>query len=233
LNEEERRRLYDSSIKFVANTAAEAISVAQNLQFLVDHGHPSNMCGPLAAAILRDAGLVERHIILHDFWLLNPAELSDVRLLESVFPASRYDTYKTTVSINQFDFAEFPLEPGDFVYLFAGPGGTFDHVIVVTRVDEEGRVFSVTNVNSDAGFLIKEVLLYDPSEPGLGMFYEWTDLANIRLGLTGLGGFQLWRPRELLRLDDSETGLHVRWLWARAFLLRAARSHAGDRCQHS
>jgi hypothetical protein len=204
LTEEERERLYESSIKFVAETTTEALSVAHDLQFLVEHGHPSNMCGPLAVAILRDAGLVDEHIILHDFWLLNPAEPWDVRLLESVFPASRYDSPRTSTPIDQFDFVESPLEPGDFLYLFGGLGGTFDHVITVTNVDEEGRAFSVTNVNSDEGFVIKEILLYDPNQPGVGMFYEWADPANIHLGLTGLGGFRLWRARELLRLDGSE-----------------------------
>jgi hypothetical protein len=203
LTAEERQRLHESAITFIAETEKEAISVTENLRYLLEDGHPSLVCGPLAVAILRDAGLIDKHVILHDFWLLNPSEPWDVQALESIFPHSRYLWYETTTSIGQLDFAEFPLQPGDFLYLYAGLRGTFEHVLVVTRVDEEGRAFSVTNFKTEQGFVIKEVLLYDPNQPGLGMFYQWTDPANAHLGLTGFGGFHLWRPTEILRTENS------------------------------
>jgi len=69
--------------------------------------------------------------------------------------------------------------------------------LTVTRVDEFGRAYSVTNNFTDAGFVILEYLLYDPSHPGEGIFYEWPDPANRHLGLTGFGGMDVWRPISL------------------------------------
>jgi hypothetical protein len=204
LTEDEQRRLYESALKYVAPTPAEAITVARSLHFLKDEGHPSNACGPLALAILRDAGLVDRSVILHDFWLLDPSEPSDVRMLEATFPRHRYLWYATPLSIATFDFHAFPLQAGDLLYLIAGPGGTYEHVIVVTRVDEAGRPFSVTNVNTEEGFIIEEVMLYDPLQPGAGQFHAWTDPANAHLGLTGQGGFLLWRRVKPLWEEHSE-----------------------------
>jgi hypothetical protein len=203
LTEEERQRLYESSLKYVALTHREAISVARGLRFLTDEGHPSNMCGPLAMAILRDAGLVDRSIILHDYWLLDPSEPSDQWLLESTFPRHRYLWYNSPVSIGDFAWSAFPLQAGDLLYLFAGPG-TFEHIIVVTRVDEMGRLYSVSNVNTTEGFIIREVMLYDPNQPGVGQFYEWTNPDNISMGLTGRGGFLLWRRMGRLQEETSK-----------------------------
>jgi hypothetical protein len=183
-------------MNFIADTEKDAIQVSRDLQYLENDGHPSIVCGPLAMAILRDAGLVDLDVNLHDFWLLNPRDPTDQQALEAIFPPTEYYSYTTTIPINQFSFEGFPLEPGDFVYLFAGMTGTFEHVIVVTRVDGNGRTFSVTNVNTEQGFIIQQVLLYDPNQPGEGMFYQWTDPDNIDLGLTGSGGFILWRRRK-------------------------------------
>lgn len=209
LTQEESQRLYESSLAYIALTHAEAITVARSLRFLVNEGHPSNMCGPLALAILRDAGLVDESVILHDFWLLNPSEPSDIHLLEETFPPHRYLWHDALESVATFDFDAFPLQAGDLLYLLAGPGGTFEHIIVVTRVDETGRAFSVTNVNTAEGFIIDEVMLYDPHQPGTGKFHEWTDPSNIHLGLTGLGGFRLWRRVEPLHKVNSEASIQL------------------------
>ena len=64
---------------------------------------------------------------------------------------------------------------------------------MVTRVDNAGRAFSVTNHATSDGFVIDEVLLYDPAQPGTGKFFEWTVRRNNKLGSTGFGGFELWR----------------------------------------
>jgi hypothetical protein len=85
------------------------------------------------------------------------------------------------------------LYAGDFLYLFAGDSGSFEHMLVVSRVDESGRAFAVTNLNTTEGVVIREVMLYDPNEPGKGQFYEWTNRANDALGRTGYGGYWLWR----------------------------------------
>jgi hypothetical protein len=159
-------------------------------------------------AILRDAGLVDRSIILHDYWLLDPSEPSDQWLLESTFPRHRYLWHNSPVSIGEYDWSGFPLQAGDLLYLFAGPG-TFEHIILVTRVDELGRPYSVSNVNTSQGFIIQEVMLYDPNQPGVGQFYEWTNPDNISMGLTGRGGFLLWRRTARLPEETSDMSVQL------------------------
>ena len=72
----------------------------------------------------------------------------------------------------------------------------FDHMIVVTRVDEDGAAYSVTNINYGDGFVITEALLYDPDKPGKGLFYDLTnDSLRKELGMTGTDGFLLIRVK--------------------------------------
>jgi hypothetical protein len=63
--------------------------------------------------------------------------------------------------------------PGDFVYIYSGTQGNFEHMLVVNRVDYQGRAYSVTNYNTEKGFIIDEVLLYDPNDPTVGIFEQW------------------------------------------------------------
>jgi len=205
------QRLYDVSRKYIAQTPADGNRVARSLNIIKDDGDPTNICGPLSIAILRDARLIDPYISLREFWLLNP-DISR-KLLDQTFPPERYTHFHFTTQINEMDWSTFPLKPGDFIYLYAGPGGTFEHMLTVTRVDESGRTYSVTNHATPGGFVIDEVMLYDPSQPGVGQFYKWTDRKNKGLGSTGFGGFELWRlkqpvidksPRELAFAQDLD-----------------------------
>ena len=196
LTKEQRERLYRASLEYVANTETEAIRVAQGLQFIGDGGHPATFCGPLSISILRDAGLVDRYTDLYNFWLLNPREEYTVEnILEKTFPREDYLWYRTETSIREFDFSEFSLYSGDFLYLYAGPRGTFEHMLTVSRVDDEGRVYAITAETHQGSYLISELMLYDPNNPGVGYFYDITNPEySATLGMTGFGGFQLWRP---------------------------------------
>jgi hypothetical protein len=100
------------------------------------------------------------------------------------------------VRIDQEDWLTNPLLPGDFVYLYAGTGGNFEHMLVVTRVDSQGRAYSVTNFNTDQGFIINEALLYDPADPNAGLFSQWTEKQFAKLGSTGYAGYEVWRLKE-------------------------------------
>jgi hypothetical protein len=193
---QQRERLYQASLKYLAASDGDAVRVAQSLSF-VQGADVSNMCGPLAIKILKDAAFVPADVDLKDFWLLNPRQKEQRAVLERVFPAPQYADYHFDQPINSFDFDAFPLKVGDFVYLYAGSGGSFEHMLTVTRVDEAGRAYSVTNYVTAhvyfSLFAIQEILLYDPEQPSAGKFYEWTDKKNYKLGLTGLGGFEVWR----------------------------------------
>ncbi len=187
LTQAQKERLHQAALSFEARTEAEAIRVARELAYVQGDGHPASMCGPLSVAILRSAGLLNPYIDLHEFWLLNPRNNQDI--LEKVFPPDRFEWVRVTESIRTFDFKAFPLKAGDFLYLFAGDSGSFEHMLTVSRVDAQGRAYSVTNIDSEAGYSISERMLYDPTNPGQGQFYDWTDWKYAKIGRTGYGGF--------------------------------------------
>jgi hypothetical protein len=198
LNWEQEARLHRASLKFLAENEDDAtIVVRDQIDYLESIGeHPSLVCGPLSAVILRDAGLLPADVDLHGFWLLDPRLRPSQIILETYFPPERYEWYHFDTRTIDFDFNTFPLLPGDFIYLYAGINGTFEHIITVSRVDEAGRAYTVSNLATEDGFVIRELMLYDPNHPGEGQFYDWMDREmNGWLGMTGDGGFDLWRPK--------------------------------------
>ena len=201
LTENQKERLAAAALTFRADSEIEAIKIARSLGYLVNDGHPASVCGPLSIAILRDAGLVSPYVDLHEFWLFNPRNGNVI--LERTFPEEDFLWFQTDQSISTFDFQSFPLKSGDFIYLFAGDPGSFEHMLTVSRVDSQGRAFSVTNFDSQDGYKIQEVVLYDPTRPGEGKFYDWTNRKYARIGMTGFGGFLLRRFKTPVR-DKSE-----------------------------
>ncbi len=203
LTPSQQQRLLAAALAYVGNTPAEALKAARRLHYLNGNEHPSQECGPLAIAILRDAGLIDPYVVLHNFWLIDPRSRLDRRQFESVFPHRRYFWFHTDTPLNKFDFRRYPLYAGDVLYLYAGRSGTFEHVLLVTDVDAAGRAYAVTNFNTPAGAVVRYVLLYDPNDPTAGMFAYWTDRRNLMIGLTGYGGFDLWRPLRVLNLPHT------------------------------
>ena len=194
LSAAQRLALEDAARSFISPTPEKARTAAVALGYLGANANPATMCGPLALAILQQAGVVDPSFPLVSFYYLNPRPGHDEGYLEQVFPSAHFEKIERVEPINGIDFSIDPLYPGDFLYLFAGDSGSFEHMLVVTRVDEEGRAYSVTNINTPYGVVIKEVMLYDPAQPGIGQFYDWTNWENRMLGRTGYGGFWLWRP---------------------------------------
>jgi hypothetical protein len=199
--EEQLQNLYNASLKYLADTEEKTWQVARNLGYAPLGGYPSNMCGPLAISILKDAAIVSRSAALHDFWLLNPEE--DGTLLQSTFPVDHFEWIHTSISIDKIDYNQIPLRAGDLVYIYSGYQGDYSHVLAVTRVDAEGKAYSVTSNYTKDGFVVEEYLLYNPNDPGVGLFYAWTNPANKKLGLTGFGGLDIWRPTRLPYYADG------------------------------
>ncbi|MFC2028762.1 hypothetical protein ACFLTX_02425 [Chloroflexota bacterium] len=193
--------LYQSSLAYLAETDDQSWQVAKELGYAPLGGYPSNMCGPLAISILKDVGILGSAVDLYDFWLLDP--LVDYDLLKTIFPSDDFEWLHTDLPINEIDYQQFPLKAGDMVYIYSGYQGDYSHVLTVTRVDELGRAYSVTNNYTADGFSILEYLLYDPGSPGEGIFYAWPDPANRELGLTGYGGMEIWRPLKLPLYSDG------------------------------
>jgi hypothetical protein len=202
LSPAQEARLYQSALSYLASSEPQAIKVAQSIGYLGVNGFPSTMCGPLAMAILRGAGLVDADTNLTQFFYLNPRPGKSDAVIASTFPDQLYQKIEINLPSNKIDFVHNPLIPGDFVYLFAGPGGNFDHIITVDRVDSAGRAYAVTNLNTPNGYIIKEVMLYDPAVPGTGQIYAWTDRNNASLGLTGIW---IWRLRQQPLDPDART----------------------------
>jgi hypothetical protein len=150
----------------------------------------------LSIAILQKAGLVGEDRVPHDLFLINPDLGKDRLVIESFFPKEKYSDTRRKVRIDREDWLANPLLPGDFLYIYSGTGGNFEHMLVVNRVDSAGRAYSVTNYNTEEGFIIDEALLYDPADPTAGLFPQWTGKQFAKLGSTGFAGYEIWRLKE-------------------------------------
>ncbi len=199
--------LHEASLAYLANTPKKALEVARAIDFTEGNfENPDNMCGPLTVAIMRDAGYLPAEANPHDMWLLCPRtdnpECHGLRILQrTFFPPEDYDYIWVEESVGKHNWRKDPLQPGDWLYLYVLKGVSnytgFDHMIVVTRVDEQGRAYSVTNINHGSGFVIREELLYDPKRPGEGLFYDLTnDELRKELGMTGTAGYLLIRAKD-------------------------------------
>jgi hypothetical protein len=194
LSNDQQITLYKASLNYVEPTVHDSIRKAKEING-VGYGDPSNICGPLAIAIMQDAGLLKDiTLVPHDFWLLNPLSTGDDNLLKRVFPSDRFLHTRFTNPLNRINWRIFPLQPGDFLFIWHGSGGNFDHMLVVTRVDSNLNAYTVTNYGTPEGFVIAETLLYNPADPNVGIFHVWTEERDAILGSTGFGGFDLWRP---------------------------------------
>jgi len=187
-------RVYEASLKYVRTSEYKSRRLGEHING-PGYGAPSNICGPLSISILQEAGIVNPDLDPHDFWMLNPDDLGARKSLAQAFPPEKFGSSRIRDKLDEIDWNNNPLYPGDFVYIYAGSGGNFEHMLVVNRVDSQGRAYAVTNHNTEDGFIISEVLLYDPGRSDLGMFSTWTVWPNAELGSTGFGGFEVWRMR--------------------------------------
>ncbi|MFH1185074.1 MAG: hypothetical protein V1755_08560 [Chloroflexota bacterium] len=186
--------LYRASLNYVQASVADSVRAAKEING-VGYGDPSNICGPLAIAILRDAGVIGLDVAPHDYWLLDPAKVPDQRLIAAAFPPARFMHEVNEAPLNKVDWTAAPLQPGDFLFIWHGSWGNFDHMLVVNRVDSGGRAYAVTNFGTPEGYLIAETMLYDPVDPQAGIFHTWTKERDAILGSTGFGGYEIWRAR--------------------------------------
>jgi hypothetical protein len=194
LNIRQLIKIYETSLEYVRTNTEGSRLLGEQING-PGYGAPSDICGPLSIAILQEAGLISPDLDPHTFWLLNPDVWDDRRLLAKAFPPDQFEDKRYKVKLNKVDWNETPLYPGDFIYIYAGTGGNFEHMLVVNRVDSNGRAYAVTNHKTPDGFIISEVLLYDPSSPDTGLFPVWAARPNAESGSTGFAGFEIWRSR--------------------------------------
>jgi len=195
LTREQQIKLYEASLFFIAPT----YELSKQMSVLINNARfsdPNTTCGPLSLAILKRAGILSEDLVAHSFFLINPDLGKDRAVIASVFPKEKYSDKRYKVRIDQFDWKTNPLAAGDFVYIYSGTGGNFEHMLIVNRVDSQGRAYSVTNYNTAQGFVINEALLYDPADSNAGLFSLWTEKQFAKLGSTGYAGFEVWRLKE-------------------------------------
>ena len=197
-----QERLRQAAMAYQASYPEDAEKIARSLNFLDGQTESAtNICGPLAAAILRDAGLLPTQPgpvqDLKSYWQASPPGNGRPW---SLFSERDYEVFHFDTPLAEFDFTAWPLQPADFLYTYAKDSG-FEHMFIVTEVDAEGRAYTVTNQPQAWGnplwgsMLIPRYLLYDPHLPGAGIIYnEWSDR---HLGQTGNNGFDVLRKRGL------------------------------------
>ena len=202
--------LYEVAQSYLTTSSEQTHQLARDLGFQGNgYEDPSNMCGPLSAVILRESGLLPWSVgPITDptsFWLADP--ITNGRPW-SLFPKEDYQLFHFDTPINRFNFVNWPLFPGDFIYTFSGVG-EYSHMLVVTEVDSLGRAYTVTNQMQDDGhFLIQKILLYDPLNPEVGAFVNDWVKPESNQGRTGLGGFDVLR-RNWVSLPSGTILAHI------------------------
>ena len=236
-------RLREVADSFITTSPDATGQLARSLDFMrTPNEDPSNMCGPLSAAILRAAGLLPWSAgpvaDLKNYWLADP--LTNGRPW-SLFPTEGYELHHFAISIHRFDFETWPLFPGDFVFMYSG-SGAFSHIFVVTEVDYQGRAHTVTNmVQPDGSYLIQKILLYDLTGGHEGALEGQCEDCTTWARLTGLGGFDVLRRSEVslepgtsisyaVRPGDTLINLSSRFTSTVA-AIRQANSLVGDNLQ--
>lgn len=222
-------RLKLAARQYLADTPAQAAAVARRIHYLDGRTESEeNMCGALSAALLIDAGILSPDVAPHDLWLMNARDAQTggglQTLQREVFPPQLFDYFSVEQSVADYDWSAFPLQVGDWLYLFTGPNG-FDHMLVVTEV-VAGVPYTVTNwERQGVGFQIIRAPLYIPDQPGEGLFFEMTDPGRGMLGVSGGKGFLLVRKKESipspLPLADLHAELDSRVAW-KALILDAS-----------
>ncbi len=178
---------------YLADTNQAANAVARRIGWLAEGLEGADtMCGPLSWSILRDAGVfppgwggwLEGP---KSFWLADPRNNGRPW---SLFPPDSYRLYQFRQPLSKFDFSGFRLFPGDFLYTYSINSG-FDHMMVITEVDSEGNVYSVTNlvqVYPVEKTTIERVLVLNLNDPTVGIVRnQWAN------GITGHDGFDVFR----------------------------------------
>lgn len=183
---------------YTATDTHTASLMAQKIDWLGPDGveAANTMCGPLSWAIMNDVGAFPPGIGGWSsggisFWLAKP--LTNGRPW-SIFPPGTYTVHHFREPLSKFDFGVFPLYPGDFLYLYSKKDG-FDHMLLVTEVDADGNVYTVTNlvkVHPEEKTTIERVVLYNANNPSVGIARNaWAK--DGRNGRTGHDGFDVFR----------------------------------------
>jgi hypothetical protein len=207
---------------YLADTCSKAYCISREK---IGYWDATSMCGPLTWKILSDANAFPYRIGSYD---------ANADLFINANPRYWYgrpwngfdpETYDLVVQTNEpmpgYDFAsKGNLYPGDVIFSYGSSGkylknnGSFSHVFLVTKIDENGSRFSITNMVQNKGGVkdcsIREVRLYTPGDTETGVInYEWN---NHGFGITGHHGFDVFRWKwETYHIEGKARSYTVRW----------------------
>lgn len=184
-------RITFASNAYLTQNKEQTQRIASLFQQEKPYGNINNLREALAIAILRDARMISSETDVSDFYGMDAENINSA--IEKTFAENQFSKYHFDQSPGDFDFSAFPLQVGDLVVLYDGIDNTINTMLLITQIDAQGCVYSVTNINSTEGIIIKEVILYDPMTKGTEESHHWTDLSLPNTGNTGLGGFDVWR----------------------------------------
>ncbi len=143
-------------LEFMAESPGE---IAQVLERLGEED-ASNIDGPLAAALMIRAGLLESDFRTHNLWLLDPVE--NWKKMEKYLPHEEFEWIRLDGKMNGAEF-DFPLNPGDLIYLIPSIPKTRGQFIFVHRTDAQGSVFGISNYldSRSEEYRVGEILIVD------------------------------------------------------------------------
>lgn len=187
-----KKAMYIASEKYIAQNPDQVSEIAEKY-FKIKYADGSNICGPLAAAIMQDGGFLDPSLNVHEFWLLNDIESGEIaRLaqLKEFFPEDKYIWLRSADSIAYFDHKDIAV--GDLFYLKGG----IPHWVAITKIDEQGRAYATTNIQQgyidnnpkdETWIIAQDVLMHDPNNPESGQFMKWANgLGNLhKVGFKG------------------------------------------------
>jgi hypothetical protein len=199
---------------YLASNTADANQVAQKIDWLGSGGKEAanTMCGPLVWALMNDASAFPPGAggwlgSPKSFWLAKPSQNGRPW---SLFPPESYQVYHFEKPLGMFNFGRWPLYPGDFLYTYS-QGDGFDHMVLVTEVDENGNVWIITNrewMLPERMLTIERVILANLNDPAVGVGKnEWhADRQNGRTGHAGFDVFRwAWMEKDILREPAAYT----------------------------
>lgn len=194
LNVQTQEMLISKAALLISPTPEAAIKTADMLR-VSTQSSADNICGPLAIEQLLHT--VISGVRPADYWLASPGgESSSPDLFSQSFPEGKFDCVRVNTSIAEYDFDEINLQPGDFMYFFGG-SSSFDHMITVSRRDQDGILYCITNYpQADGRFIILEVPLWNPKDKDSSFMKKFARTDNPAQFSTGRGGFMLWRIKE-------------------------------------
>jgi hypothetical protein len=165
-----QQRLVQAASAILTGSGLETSELADSLDF-----YPGTLRGmqdlegPLVMWMLHESGLVPGgDAAAYPLPRFRLASLDDEWRFWVQFSGDAFTRYDYEAPIGNFDFAAWPLLPGDVV--ISSINGSYEHLFMVTEGGNGAAAYAVVpQEQTDGSFLIQAALLYDPANPMDGL----------------------------------------------------------------